>query len=464
MFTLAILASGQPTRSRLEKETLEEHMSLQDEFWAGLFLRNARALAISIIAILSFVSRASAALATPLKAVHDTFHQALRDGDAAPLDQLLDPQFVWTDCGHMWNKSDLLAQLRGGKLRYLDFQADLESHAEYGLAAVVSGRSRYRTATAVKPSEFRYTLTLVKIGRAWRVAAYHISIMPNSAQPLQVRLGYPANAKLVILNADDLAVSHSEDVASFAALDNKFISSATVMVPCPWFSEVAAYAKAHPAVDLGLHLTFTSEWQSYRWGPVSMRALVPSLVGPDGYFYPNAQEFAKHARLDEVELEIRAQIERALAMGLQPSHLDAHMHSLYVTPDLFRIMLKVAHEYKLPVRMASNIDLFRPGLAVMPPGDPLVDAIFSPGEEVPASGWKDYYITLLKNLQPGVTEIIVHLAHDDAESQAIMVGHLEWGAAWRQREFDTISSPEFRHALEENHVVIIGWRDIQRLM
>ena len=135
----------------------------------------------------------------------------------------------------------------------------------------------------------------MKVGHAWKVAAYYISIMPNSAQPLQVRLGYPANAKLVILNADDLAVLHSEDVASFAVLDNKFISSATVMVPCPWFTEVATYAKAHPGVDLGLHLTFTSEWQTYRWGPVSMRALVPSLVGPDGYFYPNAQEFAKHA-------------------------------------------------------------------------------------------------------------------------------------------------------------------------
>ena len=440
-------------------------MRLQDQVWAGLLLRNALALAISIIAILSFVSRASATPANPLKDVHDTFHKALRDGDPAPLDQLLAEQFVWTDSeGHVWNKSDLLKQLRDGKLRYSDFQADLESHTEYGLAAVVTGRSRYRTATAVKPSEFRYTLTLVKIGHAWKVAAYQISIMPNSAQPLQVRLGYAANAKLVILNADDLAVSHSEDVASFAALDNKFVTSATVMVPCPWFTEVAAYAKAHPGVDLGLHLTFTSEWQTYRWGPVSMRALVPSLVGPDGYFYPNAQEFAKHARLDEVELEIRAQIERALAMGLQPSHLDAHMHSLYVTPDLFRIMLKVAHEYKLPVRMAGNIDLFRFGVALMAPGDPVIDAIFSPGEEVPASGWKDYYVTLLKNLQPGVTEIFVHLAYDDAESQAIMVGHLEWGAAWRQREFDAICSPEFRRALEENHVVLIGWREIQRLM
>src|SRR5215472_3802166 len=404
-------------------------MPLQDEVWAGLFLRKARALAISIIAILSFVSQAAAAPPTPLKGVHDTFHKALRDSDAAPLDQLLADQFVWTDSeGHVWNKSDLLKQLRDRKLHYSDFQADLESQAEYGLAAVVSGRSRYHTAAAVKPIEFRYTLTLVKVGQAWKVAAYHISIIPNSAQPLQVRLGYPAYAKLVILNADDLAVSHSEDVASFAALDNKFITSATVMVPCPWFTEVAAYAQAHSGVDLGLHLTFTSEWQTYRWGPVSMRALVPSLVGPDGYFYPNAQEFAKHARLDEVELEIRAQIERALAMGLHPSHLDAHMHSLYVTPDLFRSMLKVAHEYKLPVRMASNIDLFRPGLALMDPGDPVVDAIFSPGEEVPANGWKDYYVTLLKNLQPGVTEIFVHLAYDDAESQAMDGGPSRMGS------------------------------------
>src|SRR5215468_2245914 len=108
-------------------------MPLQDEVCPGLFLRDGRALAISIIAILSFVSRASAAPATPLKGVHDTFHEALRDGDAA--------------------------QLRDGKLRYSDLQADLESHAEYGPAAVISGRSRYRTATAVKPSEFRYTLT-----------------------------------------------------------------------------------------------------------------------------------------------------------------------------------------------------------------------------------------------------------------------------------------------------------------
>src|SRR5690348_9786963 len=126
---------------------------------------------------------------------------------------------------------------------------------------------------------------------------------PGINEPLQVRLGYPADAKLLIINADDLAVAHSEDVATFAALDKKLVSSATVMVPCPWFTEVAAYAKSHPQADLGLHLTLTSEWDTYRWGPVAPRALVPSLVGPDGFFYADTDSVAKHARPDEVEIE-----------------------------------------------------------------------------------------------------------------------------------------------------------------
>jgi len=428
--------------------------------------RLVRAPAICIVAILSFVSGAAAAPGAALVRAQETFHKALGDADVRELERLLSDQFAWTDSeGHVQSKTDLLKQLRDGKLRYSELKADQESYSTYHDAAVVTGHTYYRVTPTPKPQEFRYTLALVKVGHDWKVAAYHTSLLPpDASQPLQVRLGYPADAKLLILNADDLALSHSEDIASFTALNNKFITSATVMVPCPWFTEVAAYAKAHPEADLGLHLTLTSEWQTYRWGPVSPRALVPSLVGPDGYFYANAQEFAKHAKLDEVELEIRAQIERAKSVGLAPSHLDAHMHSLYVTPDLFRVMLKVAHEYKLPVRMARNLNMFQPALAVMDPGDPIPDFIFSPGEDVPASGWKDYYVGLLKNLQPGVTEIFVHLAQDDAESQAIMVDHPEWGAAWRQREFDTISSPEFRRALEENHVVLIGWHDIRKVL
>src|SRR6267378_3604127 len=173
-------------------------------------------------------------------------------------------------------------------------------------------------------------------------------------QPLNVRLGYPADSKLLIINADDLAMSHSENDASLTALDQKLVTSATVMVPAPWFGEVAAYARTHPDADLGLHLTLTAEWQTFRWGPVTPRTLVPSLVGPDGFFYSTTEDFARHAKVEEVETEVRAQIERAKSMGLQPTHLDAHMHALYATPALFAVLQKVAREYRLPIRMARN--------------------------------------------------------------------------------------------------------------
>jgi predicted glycoside hydrolase/deacetylase ChbG (UPF0249 family) len=431
--------------------------------------RATSAVRVSATLILGLLFFAGVAVAEPqgeLVRAHSSFHAALRDADASALERLLDEHFTWTHTdGLVQDKPDLLEKIRDGKLRYAELGTDQENFNEYAKAAVVTGHSKRRYASAAKPFELRYTLTLVKTGRDWKVAAYHTTIFtPGVGQPLQVRLGYPASAKLLILNADDLAVSHSEDTASFAALDQKLITSATVMVPCPWFTEVAAYAKAHPEADLGLHLTLTAEWQTYRWGPIASRALVPSLVGPDGNFYASPQEVAKHAKLDEVETEIRAQIERAKAMGLAASHLDAHMHTLYATPELFGVFLKVAREYKLPIRMARNDQPFQSRLPLMAAGDPIPDAIFSPGEDIPASGWKDYYVNLIKNLQPGVTEVFVHLAHDDAETEAIMIDHTGWGAEWRQREVDAISSPEFRKALEDNHVILIGWRDIKKLL
>jgi hypothetical protein len=424
------------------------------------------ALTALILGLLVFAGAAVADPQGELVRAHGAFHQALREADASAMEQLLDEHFTWTHTdGLVQSKSELVEKIRGGKLRYAELSTEQETFNEYAKAAVVTGHSRRRYADATKPFELRYTLTLVKVGREWKVAAYHTTILISGArQPLQVRLGYPRDAKLLILNADDLAVAHSEDVASFAALDQKLITSATVMVPCPWFTEVAAYAKAHPEADLGLHLTLTAEWETYRWGPIAARALVPSLVGPGGNFYASTEELAKHAKLDEVETEIRAQIERAKAMGLEPTHLDAHMHALYVTPELFGVFLKIAREYKLPIRMARNDQPFQSLLPLMASGDAIPDAIFSPGEDVPSSGWTDYYVNLIKNLQPGVTEIFVHLAHDDAETQAIMVNHPDWGAAWRRREVDAVSSPEFRKALKDNHVILIGWHDIKKLL
>lgn len=278
------------------------------------------------------------------------------------------------------------------------------------------------------------------------------------------RLGYPPDAKLLIIHADDLAVAHSVDAASFDALNKNAVTSASIMVPCPWLNEVAAYAKDHPVADLGLHLTLTSEWKIYRWGPVEAKDRVSSLLDPSGYLWPETALAIQNLKTEEAERELRAQIERAMAAGIHPTHLDSHMGVLFSRPDLFALFIKIAHEYHLPFLVPSL------------PGDPLkllpqvsgkdfiVDTFVVANPTVPASGWKEFYGNAIKGLKPGLSEILVHLGHDDSELQAVTLDHPDYGSAWRQRDYDLVISAEFKKLLEENHVVLVKWRDLQKLL
>jgi chitin disaccharide deacetylase len=278
------------------------------------------------------------------------------------------------------------------------------------------------------------------------------------------RLGYPADAKLVILHADDLAVAHSVDMAAFAALDQKAVSSASIMVPCPWLTEVAAYAKAHPDADLGLHLTLTSEWSTYRWGPVASKDQVSSLLDPEGYFYAGVPAAATHIKPEEAEREIRAQIELAMKMGIHPTHLDMHMGTLAATPQLYATLVKVGHEYHLPFLAVHVNDARNAMMSLLSPTDIVLDSLvmFNPG--VPSDQWTASYVKALGSVKPGLHYLIVHLGHDDAELQAVTVGHPDYGAAWRQRDFNAVTSPEFKRALEENHIILVGWKDLKKLL
>lgn len=279
------------------------------------------------------------------------------------------------------------------------------------------------------------------------------------------RLGYPADAKLVILHADDLGVAHSVDMASFSALERHAVSSASVMVPCPWLTEVAAYVKAHPDADIGLHLTLTSEWNTYRWGPVAPKDQVASLLTPDGYFYPDVEPVAVHGTPEDVEREIRAQIELALKMGIRPTHLDMHMGTLAAKPEFYAALVRVAHEYHLPF-LAVHVPDARDKMmeSLLSPNDVVLDSLVMFDSKVPADHWTESYVDALKAIQPGLHYMIVHLGHDDSELQAITVGHPDYGAAWRQRDFNAVNSPEFKKALEDNHIILIGWKDLKKLM
>jgi predicted glycoside hydrolase/deacetylase ChbG (UPF0249 family) len=282
----------------------------------------------------------------------------------------------------------------------------------------------------------------------------------NAPKPenLAERLGYPPGAKLLIIHGDDLAVAHAVDQASFEALDKRFISSASIMVPCSWFPEVAAYGRAHQDADLGIHLTLTSEWDSYEWGPVAPADQVKSLIDPQGYLWNTSQEAAAHITPEDAEREARAQIERALHAGIKITHLDSHMGTFF-TPRLFPVYVKLAHEYGVPVFMVRV-----PGAAgllqLLGDKDLVIDDFKMANAGISPDKWMSFYEDLLRGLKPGVTLLIVHLGFNDGELQGVMTEKAPFGSAWRQRDFDAVSSPRFAQVIKENNITLVGWKDL----
>jgi len=304
--------------------------------------------------------------------------------------------------------------------------------------------------------------------RKLAVAGLFLCFAADDARPqdktVAERLGYPADSKLLIVHADDLAVAHSVDTASLDALDKKAITSASIMVPCAWLTEVASYAKGHPDADLGLHLTLTSEWKADRWGPVESKDKVTSLLDPSGYLWPETLAAVRSLKAEEAEREIRAQIQLAIALGIHPTHLDSHMGVFFSKPELFAVYVKVAHEYNLPflaVRFpGAPLELF----SVLSGKDVILDSVVMADPTVRSDEWRDFYVNAIKNLKPGLTEMIVHLGHDDSELQAVTIDHPDFGSAWRQRDYDFVTSPEFQKAIQENHVILVKWKDLKKLV
>ena len=278
------------------------------------------------------------------------------------------------------------------------------------------------------------------------------------------RLGYPRDSKLLIVHADDLGMIHSVNAASIKAFESGLVNSGSIMVPCPWFSEIAAYAQKKPDADLGLHLTLTSEWTTIRWGPVLPNDRVASLLDKSAYLHLTESEAAKHANVKEVEAEIRAQIERARTFGIQPTHLDSHMGTLYQNKALFEILLRVSREYKLPTRIFRDqvtSTNYLPSL--LQPDDVVIDRLISIEPSVTPGEWEKFYIDAIRNLPTGISELVVHLAYDDEEMKAATYDHPDWGAAWRQRDLNFFTSDTFRKLLQENQIKLVTWREIGKL-
>jgi chitin disaccharide deacetylase len=283
------------------------------------------------------------------------------------------------------------------------------------------------------------------------------------AKSVQERLGYPASAKLLVIHADDFGGSHSINRAISEALEKGYITSASILVPCPWFPEAAEFAKAHPDADLGIHQALNSEWAGYRWGPVTSKDQVASLLDAHGYLPLDTPEVAKNAKPDEVERELRSQVDRAQKMGVHITHLDSHMAALFGTTDLYKVYLKMGHSYGVPI--LEEWEGVHGPLGVKPPPDEmLVQKVISIDPGVPAEKWTEWYEDQLKPLGPGVYQIIVHLAFDDDEMRGIAKDHPDWGSAWRQHDFDMVKSTEFHQFLKDQGFTLVGWKDLAKAL
>jgi predicted glycoside hydrolase/deacetylase ChbG (UPF0249 family) len=303
------------------------------------------------------------------------------------------------------------------------------------------------------------------VKKAFIFFLFLISSIVVSAQRKSVQelLGYPKDAKLLIVHADDLGVTHSENAASISAMEKGSVNSASVMVPCPWFPEMAAYAHLHPEKDFGLHLTITSEWKYYKWGPVTPAAKIPGLVNKNGFFYSSVDSVVQNASPAEVEVEIRNQVKRAIQFGMTPTHLDAHMYTLHHSLGFLKSYLKVGHEFNIPVFIPRQLDssLHINLDTVVSRRDVIVDTILTEQYEDYKAGTGSFYTTGLKNLKPGLTYLIIHTAYNDAEMEAVTIEHDGWGAAWRQKDYDFFTSPECAQLLKDNHIYVVTWREIR---
>ena len=278
----------------------------------------------------------------------------------------------------------------------------------------------------------------------------------------------PADKRYVIIHADDAGMSHSVNTATIEAMEKGIVSSASIMVPCPWFKEIAAYAKAHPEKDFGIHLTLNSEWKDYRWGPVSPRDSVPSLVDSEGYLWGGVQDVAGTAKAEEVETELCAQIKRAIDFGVPVTHLDTHMGAVVSRPDLIEVYVKLGIEFKVPVFFirALNVGIAATNPQVRARGAELVKLLddnrlpvldymtqYYTGESYETK--KKMYLDAIKQTQPGVRYLIIHCGYNNDELQAITSS-----SQLRDNDRRIFTDPEVIGAMKQSGVEVISWKQL----
>lgn len=297
------------------------------------------------------------------------------------------------------------------------------------------------------------------------------------------RLGFPKNARVIILHMDDAGMSLSSDRGIEKVFEKGVANSTSVMMPCPWVPQMVRYIKDHPKVDAGLHLTLTSEWKDYRWVPLSGAAVVPGLTDSTGSFWADVPDVVKHANAEEVDKEIRAQLARAEKMGFQPTHLDSHMGTLFASPAFLEKYIRLGIEKQIPVMFPGGndteianemhftkqqISYFQNlGKTIWDGGLPVLDDLhnYSYDWNPPANLAKDdaaltkwrveLYKKTMSKLKPGLTMVIMHCTDPSS-----IFPQISDSGDKRKADMLAMLDPGFKKFIKDNGFILTTWREL----
>ena len=317
---------------------------------------------------------------------------------------------------------------------------------------------------------YRYFSVLLVVLSVTAVSRHSLGEEPTYAE----RLGWPVGAKVVIFHIDDAGMSHDSNAGVIEALERGVATSTSIMFPCPWATEIARYVKEHPTVDAGVHVTLTSEWKNYRWGPLAGVKLVPGLADTDGCLWPNVLQSVTLAKADEAETEIRAQVARCQKMGIKPTHLDSHMGTVFAMPAFFERYMKIGVDTGIPVMVPGGHMQFLAGKASSIPvplqqlaksygrkiwdaGLPVLDDLHTGSGVRKPEEKKQQILEFLRTMKPGLTQFIVHCTRPGDTFKFI-----SGSGPMRLAELEAMLDPEVKQVIQEQKIILTTWRELKQ--
>jgi len=299
------------------------------------------------------------------------------------------------------------------------------------------------------------------------------------------KLGFPKGSRVLILHVDDAGMSYDSNIGAEMALTEGISTSVSVMMPCPWVPGFIKFLRMRPDLDAGIHLTLTSEWDAYRWGPLSGKSQVPGLCDPDGYLWPDVENVVKHASPNEVDMEIRAQLDKARKMGLEPSHLDSHMGTLFASPAFLEKYVQLGIEMQIPLMLPGGHDqliqaethssnsqvqqLQMLGRMLWTGGLPVLDDLHNMSYDWPISSTmakndlelKKFktrkYIEAIESLKPGLTMMIMHCT-----STTEVFEKISSSGPVRRGDLLAMLNPELKKAIKDQGIILTTWKEVMK--